>query len=123
MLKQEELRTEIICGRQFTPEEILEIRETVRLFPKLSQTELAFTICENLFWYAPNGKHKIESCRELLKKLEARQWITLPANRYPGHCNKEKQSQVELKAEPEICGTVLELGTIELEPVRGREKI
>jgi hypothetical protein len=123
MSKQEELRTEIICGRQFMPEEFLEIQETVRLFPKLSQTELAFTICENLSWYAPNGKYKIESCRELLKKLETRQWIKLPATRYPGRRNQEKHSPLELKAEPEICGTVSDLGTIKLEPVRGREKI
>ncbi|GFP32969.1 hypothetical protein HKBW3S42_01280, partial [Candidatus Hakubella thermalkaliphila] len=56
----------LLCGRDFTKQDLWVVKETVRRFPRLSQTELAHTICENLQWVAPNGNHKVESCRQLL---------------------------------------------------------
>jgi hypothetical protein len=42
---------------------------------------LALTICEGLSWSAPNGKYKIDACRQLLLKLEASAEIELPEKR------------------------------------------
>ena len=61
----------LLCGREFTVLELQNIQETVRMFPLLSQRELGLTICENLNWIAPNGRYKIDACRQLLIKLEA----------------------------------------------------
>lgn len=121
--KQEE-GYELICGRKFTTEEFQQIKEIIRLFPRLSQTELALTICETLSWFAPNGKYKLESCRELLKKLESRQWISLPKKKN-GRRKGEEQIilQSKIETEHEIKGTVSDLGTVELEAVRSREGI
>lgn len=69
----------ILSGRYFTVQELHEIKETVRMFPKLSRTELAKTICENLSWMTPVGQYKIASCQKLLAKLEGQGLITLPA--------------------------------------------
>jgi len=67
------------AGRQFKAEEISLIKETSRMYPKLSQRELASTICELIGWVTPNGKPKRVQCSEFLRKLEAEGYIKLPA--------------------------------------------
>lgn len=124
MIDHVETRTELLCGRIFTQQELKEIEDVIHLFSKLSQTELAKTICEMLSWFAPNGKYKLESCRELLKKLESREWISLPEKRHARSPRIEQplyQSQIEV--EPEIQGMVSDLGPIELQPVRSQKDI
>lgn len=117
-----ETRTELLCGRFFTQQELQEIQDIIRLFSKLSQTELAKTICEMLSWVAPNGKYKLESCRELLKKLESREWISLPEKRHERSPRKAPpQYQLQIEAEPEIKGMLSDLGSIELEPVASQQ--
>ena len=77
MGEQQKSDTVVLCGRFFNLQELLEIQETVRMFPKLSRYELANTLCENLEWFTPTGKYKIDSCLELLEKLESRGLIQL----------------------------------------------
>jgi hypothetical protein len=116
--------TELLCGRLFTMEELFEIKEIVRLFPKLSQNELAKTVCETLGWLAPNGKYKLDSCRELLKKLESRQWIQLPEKQHSRIPSKElNHYQAEIEADPEVLGVVTDLGPITLQAVRSQSDI
>lgn len=57
-------------GCEFAVVELEQIRETVELLPNLSLNELAFTICEHLNWVTPLTRYKMESCLQLLKKLE-----------------------------------------------------
>lgn len=71
----------LLCGRYFNPQELLEIQETVRMFPKLSRVELTRTICENLDWVTPAGEYKRASCLQLLERLEGQGLITLPPKR------------------------------------------
>jgi len=66
-------------SRQFTAEDLALIVETVRRFGRLGFSEVVATICENLPWRAPNGKLKVDSCRELLLRLEAAGLVRLPA--------------------------------------------
>lgn len=68
----------LLSGRYFTLQELLEIQETVCLFPKLSRFELAKTICENFDWVTLNGQYKVSSCQQLLEKLEGLELINLP---------------------------------------------
>ncbi|MEX1029767.1 MAG: DUF4338 domain-containing protein [Paenibacillaceae bacterium] len=119
-----ETQTELLCGRVFTQQELQEIQDIIRLFPRLSQTELAKTICEMLSWVAPNGKYKLESCRELLKKLELREWVSLPIKRHVRSPRKEQAlCRSHTDAEPEITGLLSELGSIQLQPVRSQQDI
>ncbi len=68
----------LISGRYFTVQELYEVQETVRMFPKLSRAELAKTICENLSLVIPVGQYKKASCLQLLDKLHRQGLIDLP---------------------------------------------
>ena len=79
----------LICGRYFSTHELYEIQETVRMFPKLSRTELAYTLCEILDWVTPTGQYKIASCHQLLEKFGQQGLVTLPAKREYKSCSKK----------------------------------
>ena len=68
--------TVLFCGRVLTVNELNLVRQIIADFPRLSQAELANTICELLEWRRPNGKLKNPECVEWLQKLQPRQ--TLP---------------------------------------------
>jgi hypothetical protein len=67
------------CGREFSTEEIREIRETVAWLPGLARGELAATVCEHLDWHTAAGTPKIQACQKLLERLEAARIVELPA--------------------------------------------
>jgi len=60
------------CGRVLTASELILVRQIIADFPRLSQAELAHTICELLDWRRPNGKLKSPECLDWLRKLEQR---------------------------------------------------
>ena len=68
----------MLSGRYFSKKELRQIQETVRMFPNLSRTELAFTICEHLSWSTPKGSNKINSCLDAIEQLEILGYIKLP---------------------------------------------
>lgn len=109
----------LLSGRMFKREELGHIQEVIRLFPRLSQKELAYTLCETLSWYGPNGKPKLESCRELLRKMEANKWICLPEKRHARSPGKETVI-IGSATEPEgeLGGSVSCYAPIHLESVR-----
>lgn len=109
----------LICGRYFTLQELLEIQETARMFPKLSRAELANTLCENLDWVTPTGQYKKISCLQLLEKLEGQDFITLPAKReYKSGNRKEIRFGPRTAPAPLVEGFVADYEPISLEPVR-----
>jgi len=115
----------LVSGRYFTEQDLNDVKEIVRMFPKLSRAELANTICENLEWVTPAGQYKIASCQQLFKKLEEKRLITLPNKQEDKiHDNRDK---IEFSAWTDfaqlIKGSVEDFEPIELEPVRGREEI
>ncbi len=55
------------------------IKATAAEFGRLTRTELAATLCENLPWRAPNGRLRIDSCRVLLEGLADDGVVALPA--------------------------------------------
>ena len=67
-----------LSGRYFSKKELRQVQETVKMFPDLSRTELAFTICEHLSWVTPKGSDKIISCLNSLERLENLGYIQLP---------------------------------------------
>jgi hypothetical protein len=66
-------------GRQFNAEDIAMIIATTQMYPKLSQKEMASTVCELIGWTTPNGKPKVVQCVMFLRQLEAEGLIKLPA--------------------------------------------
>ncbi len=112
-----------LCGREFSAREIRDIRETARLFPKLSRYELAHTICEHLGWLTPAGRHKWESCAKALEKLEALGWLKLPAKIRGRRGKEEVRVGAATDPEPELVGSVGDFAPVGLEAVRGRSGI
>jgi hypothetical protein len=112
--------TVLLFGRDFTALDLWIVTETVRRFPKLSQTELANTICENLKWVAPNGHNKVHSCIQLLERLAAEGKIKLPKKRTPGsRTSRGVIPTAKTDAPADITGSLADVGA-ELKPVLDR---
>jgi hypothetical protein len=69
------------CGERVTNAQLEEIKELVALFPSLSRTELANTICELFSWKRPTGKLKTVEAIQYLEVLEDWKIIRLPDTR------------------------------------------
>ena len=66
------------CGRVLTASELNLVRQIIADFPRLSQAELAYTICELMEWRRPNGKLKNSECVEWLQKWQQKPLPGLP---------------------------------------------
>ena len=69
------------CGREFSAQEIEQIRETVAWLPGLARRELAATVCEHLHWHTIAGTPKLQACQKLLERLAGAGLLELPASR------------------------------------------
>jgi len=119
MTNQSPNRT-LISGRYFSEQDLMDVKEMARMFPNLSRTELANTICENLGWVTATGQPKTASCYQLFNKLEKEGLINLPPMqesmiRCPG-------DKVEIgprtEAGERIDGKVSDLEPLDVEPLR-----
>lgn len=70
-----------IGDRQFTADDLNLIMTIIEEFGRLSRSELAATVCENLPWKAPNGRLKVNGCRLLLEEMNDAGLIVLPPKR------------------------------------------
>lgn len=120
---REDVEALVHVGRTINAEELALIRETVELFPGLSRSELAETLCDHLEWYTASGASKRRTCEELLERLEARGWVRLPErkSRRPRQRASVAVGLEPAKAEPPIEGKLRELGPVELRVVEGHE--
>jgi len=73
------MEARMFCGQVVTKDQTKEIIEIIDLFPKLSRTELANTVCELFSWKRPTGKLKTVECRDFLESLDEDGVINLPA--------------------------------------------
>jgi len=121
-MHQAETRSIFQSGRQITREELDEIQDTVRLFPALSRSELAQTICEHLGWFTATGGYKTDACLKMLIRLEGKGFLRLPAKRA---ISPQRHAPIALTPrtgpKAEISGSVREVGPVTLEIVHGRE--
>jgi len=121
-MHQAETRSIFQCGRQITVEELNEIHDTVRLFPALSRSELAQTICEHLGWLTASGGYKRDACLKLLSRLEGKGFLKLPGKRA-----LSPQSHAPIPLTPrtgpraEIGGSIGEVGPVRVAVLNDRE--
>jgi hypothetical protein len=112
-------------GREISKNELNQIQETVCSFPNLSLSELAATICEHLEWFTASGGYKLDACMKLLEKLEATDFIRLPARREQYQGNRaQKPIPLTNRTDPgaDINCTLKHLAPVRVEVVNGREK-
>src|SRR5881397_339784 len=102
-------------GREFNPQEIQDIQETVRVFRNLSWYELLQTVCEHLDWVTPAGRYKVDSCAKALLKLEALGLVRLPTKRPCKMSRQQIAISSETNAADAIIGTVRDVAPVELE--------
>ncbi len=89
------------------------------MFPNLTRTELANTICELFSWKRPTGKLKTIECRQFLERLDSSGIIQLPACRTQ-YTQKSKFKVARTKAlstQPDISAKLKELMPICLDRV------
>lgn len=117
------------CGRHIKSEELEQIRETVVTFSRLSQLELAKTICEHLNWYTASGKNKVEACLKLLRRLEAQGMIRLPEKDESRSIKcrtikcKQPASTDRTRPRAPVVGKLSDLGTIGIRVVQEKEEV
>ncbi len=111
------------CGRKITVEELAEIKETVELFPNLSRSELAETLCENLQWLTASGGHKNDACLKLLTKLETDGIVKLPEKRKVSQRPKTISTTNRTSPKSDIACSLKDLGPVRLQVCNDRESI
>lgn len=73
-----------IQGRLMSEADVNEIRMLLHNHPQWNRSRVSRELCERWHWLRPDGQIKDMACRELLRKLESRALIELPARQAPG---------------------------------------
>lgn len=120
MLKKRR-RSILQSGREISRQELDEIQETVGVFPRLSRTELAATICEHPGWMTASGGYKIDACMKLLEKLESKGFVELPEKRQRLQGQQHIALTSKTEAQADIVGNLGDLGLVSVEVVKSKE--
>jgi len=95
--------------------DIAYIRSFVKRYPRLSRTEVIYTLCEHLHWLTPAGKPKYDASTKLLDRLEQAGEICLPSwkesYRRPGPQRPRVALEAVTPGEPVECA-LAELGPV-----------
>jgi len=107
------------CGRVLTASELILVRQIIADFPRLSQAELAHTICELLDWRRPNGKLKSPECLDWLRKLEQHNRLPeLPQLRLTKPRGAHRfQADPQSDPQPPVCGPLSHYQPLQLQLV------
>jgi len=68
------------CGRDFTFEELEQIRSLINHNPGFNRTRLSREVCQMFQWLKPDGKLKDMSCRVAMLRMQKDGLICLPAS-------------------------------------------
>ncbi len=103
-------------NREIGAQDIAYIRSFIKRWPRLTRTELTYTLCEHLGWLTLAGGPKYNACTKLLARLEARGEIVLPARSTRGgaQVSRPRTPMQVARGEPVQCSLA------ELAPVRLR---
>ncbi|HUT94125.1 MAG TPA: hypothetical protein VMY37_31985, partial [Thermoguttaceae bacterium] len=66
------------CGRDFTADEMDQIRHLIASDPQRNRAQLSRLVCDRLGWLRPDGRRKDMSCRVAMIRMERDGLITLP---------------------------------------------
>jgi hypothetical protein len=110
-------------GRTFSAAELALMQRTVSEFAALGVTEISRTLCELLEWKRPNGGLKNLECRQMLERLQAEGWLSLPVLRQtkprgPQPVRPTSRSDPQ----PELAGSAGQYEPLRLELLRGESE-
>jgi len=109
------------CGRDFTDQELHQIRTLIAADPNRTRADLSRLTCQALAWFKPDGGLKEMSCRVAMLRMAEHGLITLlpPPRRKRPRQNIQFTSQTD--PQPEITEPVHALPPVQLCPVTHRE--
>jgi len=108
------------CRRTFGAAELELMRQIAGEFSALGVTEIARTVCELLEWRRPSGRLKDHECRQMLERLQAEDFLQLPALRKLGGKGPRRPDLSGPCAESNaVEGTLSEYTALELVLVEG----
>jgi hypothetical protein len=115
---------ERFCGQVVNEEQIGEIAEIVKTFPRLSRNELANTVCELFSWKRQNGKLKSIECRQFLEELDKKGIISLPEcrSKYANKGMAKLPRTTKADIQTAICAKLKEISPISLVMVESQEQ-
>lgn len=108
------------CGRDFTPQELEQIRKLIAEDAGRTRAELSRLTCRMLDWFKPDGGLKDMSCRVAMLRMAEDGLINLP----PPRCKPPRQKiSFTRQTDPQsvIIHPIHELAAIQLCPVVTRE--
>jgi hypothetical protein len=105
-------------GRVFSPPEIEQVREIIRVRPGASRQQLSYRVCEAFDWRKPDGTLKDMSCRVALLRMHREGLIELPAPRHKVNpCRSFSRRTPQAEPEARLETAVHELEGLRLEVV------
>lgn len=111
----------IICGREFSTENIGMINNIIAKKDGISRTQLSQEISKALKWHSSNGKLKDMSCRIALLKLKNRGIIELPeAHKRPKRESDKGYKDKLIEGIAEVECKLRELGKVEIERIKSK---
>ena len=120
----QQLPSTTFCGQRLTRRQIADIQHTVGLFPKLSRSELAHTICVHLRWQTPKGRNRSQLALRLLRQLERLGILTLPPRQGPGRGPQKPVATGPRSApQPAIDAPLAALAPLQLQLVRAPKAV
>jgi hypothetical protein len=109
------------CGREFTTDQLQQIRQIIAQSPSCRRAALSRLVCEHLDWRKPDGGLKEMSCRVAMLRMQDDGLLTLPAPRN-GNANGRPRVRLTSGTDPgqPITAPVHQLGEIRLQMVCDR---
>lgn len=108
-------------GRQITPGHIQFIQNLIEENPDCSRRALSVKLCEAWDWRQANGQPCDMICRGLMLQLERQGLLKLPEKKAcppnPLAAARKKPPLIDVERTP-ICGSLKELGPLEIQQVR-----
>jgi len=109
------------CGRDFSADELDQIRSLIASHPEYNRAELSRQVCDLLDWRRPDGRRKDMSCRVAMLRLERDGLLTLPPPTC-GNGNGRLRPRLTPASEPRepVALPAGALGELQLRPVETR---
>lgn len=113
----------VYCGRPFSEQELLTIRQWIERDPGMKRAELSRRICEAFSWKRPNGHLKDMSCRVALLRMQTDGLIQLPPSQMrPGRRYAHFPATAATDPQTPVIAPVHDLPPPVLRPIRNRRE-
>ena len=111
------------CGRDFTCQELEQIRKLITEDDTRTRAELSRLTCRMLDGYKPDGGLKDMSCRVAMLRMAEDDLITLPPPRRKPPPRQKIRFTEQTDPQPAIIRPVHELASVQLCPVLTRDQV